>query len=138
VAEYRKLRKLAEADDLQTFLVAVNALEVVRAHQCADTQHTLGGIGVASHETMRRPTIVPGGGLLAIMGLIAVLAPYLVTVDPTALLPARRTREPFARYWFGTNMLERDVYLRVLYGARISLIVGFSVAFLASAIGLAI
>jgi ABC-type dipeptide/oligopeptide/nickel transport system permease component len=74
-------------------------------------------------------------GLLAIMGLIAVLAPYLVTVDPT---PAWRTREPSALYWFGTDMFGRDVYSRVLYGARISLIFGFSVAFLASVIGLAI
>ena len=46
---------------------------------------------------------------------------YLGTVDPTALAPARRTREPSAQYWFGTDMLGRDVYSRVIYGARISL-----------------
>ena len=72
------------------------------------------------------------------MLLIALLAPWLGTVDPTALAPARRTREPSAAYWFGTDMLGRDIYSRVLYGARVSLIVGFSVALLASLVGLAI
>jgi len=67
-----------------------------------------------------------------------VLAPYLGTVDPTALAPVRRTRPPSAEYWFGTDMLGRDVYSRVIYGARVSLIVGFAVASIASAVGLAI
>ena len=83
----------------------------------------------------RNPTIVVGGALLLIMIFIAILAPYLGTVDPTALAPAKRTREPSAQYWFGTDMLGRDVYSRVIYGSRISLIVGFAVAALASAIG---
>jgi len=83
----------------------------------------------------RHPAIVIGGALLSIMILIALLAPYLATVDPTALAPAKRTRPPSAQYWFGTDMLGRDVYSRVIYGSRISLIVGFSVAVIASAIG---
>lgn len=86
----------------------------------------------------RHPTIAIGGGLLLLMLLVAIFAPLLWTVDPTALAPARRTREPSALYWFGTDMLGRDVYSRVLYGARVSLLVGFSVAFLASVVGLAI
>jgi len=57
-------------------------------------------------------------------------------VDPTALAPARRTRPPSELYWFGTDMLGRDVYSRVVYGARISLIVGFGVAICAASIGL--
>ena len=47
------------------------------------------------------------------MLLIAVLAPYLGTVDPTALAPAKRTRSPSADYWFGTDMFGRDIYSRV-------------------------
>ncbi len=86
----------------------------------------------------RNPTMAIGGFLLLLMIGVAVFAPLLWTVDPTALAPARRTREPSAMYWFGTDMLGRDVYSRVLYGARISLIVGFSVAFFASVIGLTI
>jgi peptide/nickel transport system permease protein len=46
---------------------------------------------------------------------------------PTALAPAR-TREPSLEYWFGTDAYGRDIYSRVLYGTRISLLVGFAVA----------
>jgi peptide/nickel transport system permease protein len=87
---------------------------------------------------VRHPTIAIGGALIAIMIAIAILAPYLGTVDPTALAPSKRTREPSAAYWFGSDMLGRDIYSRVLYGARVSLVVGFSVASLASLGGLAI
>lgn len=86
----------------------------------------------------RYPTIAVGGGLLLLIVSIAVFAPLLWTVDPTALAPSKRTRAPSELYWFGTDMLGRDVYSRVLYGARISLIVGFSVAFFSSVIGLLI
>jgi len=86
----------------------------------------------------RYPTMVIGGALLFFVLFLAVAAPLLWTVDPTALAPARRTREPSAMYWFGTDMLGRDVYSRVLYGARISLIVGFAVATLSSIVGMVI
>jgi len=86
----------------------------------------------------RYPTIAFGGALLILMLLIAALAPYLGTVDPTALAPAKRTRNPSAEYWFGTDMFGRDIYSRVLYGTRVSLMVGLSVAVLASLAGLII
>ena len=84
----------------------------------------------------RHPTIFAGGLLLAIIVAMAVFAPLLGTVDPTALAPAKRTRVPSSLYWFGTDMLGRDIYSRVLYGARVSLIVGFAVAILASVVGM--
>lgn len=86
----------------------------------------------------RYPAIAIGGSLLFIMVFVAVFAPFLMTKDPTALAPALRTREPSAQFWFGSDMLGRDIYSRVLYGARVSLLVGFSVAFFASIIGLVI
>jgi peptide/nickel transport system permease protein len=87
---------------------------------------------------LRNPTIAIGSVLLLLMIAIAIFAPYLWTKDPTALAPAMRTRSPSASAWFGTDMLGRDVYSRVLYGARVSLTVGFGVAIAASIIGLAI
>jgi len=86
----------------------------------------------------RHPTIALGLFLTGIMVVIAIFAPLLGTTDPQALAPARRVRPPSATWWFGTDMLGRDVYSRVMYGARISLIVGISVAFLASLSGLVI
>ena len=86
----------------------------------------------------RHPTIAIGGGLLLVLVLIGLFAPWLGTVDPSAIAPARRTRAPSAEFWFGTDMLGRDVYARVLLGTRVSLVVGFSVACIATAIGLAI
>ena len=86
----------------------------------------------------RHPAIAIGAALLIVMVLMAVLAPYLWTVDPTTLNTSRRTRSPSALYWFGTDMLGRDIYSRVLYGARVSLTVGFSVGLLASLAGLVI
>ena len=86
----------------------------------------------------RHPTIAIGGVLLLLMVLMAVFAPYLWTVDPSALATHRRTRDPSALYWFGTDMLGRDIYSRVVYGARVSLTVGLAVAISASLVGLAI
>jgi peptide/nickel transport system permease protein len=83
----------------------------------------------------RYPTIIVGSLLLATMIVIAISAPYLGTVDPTALAPKKRLLEPSAMYWFGTDKFGRDVYSRVMYGARVSLVVGFSVALAASVIG---
>src|SRR6266568_160370 len=86
----------------------------------------------------RHPTIVVGGVLLLLMTAMAVFAPWLGTVDPQALAPVRRLKWPSPQYWFGTDMLGRDVYSRTIYGARVSLTVGISVALLVSGIGLVI
>ncbi len=86
----------------------------------------------------RHPTLSIGLVLLGLMLIAAIFAPWLGTVDPTALAPVKRTREPSAEFWFGSDAYGRDIYSRVLYGARVSLLVGFSVAILASLSGLAI
>src|SRR4029077_14968136 len=86
----------------------------------------------------RYPNIAIGGFLGSVIVGIAIFAPLLRAIDPTALAPIQRTQPPSATFWFGTDMLGRDVYSRVLYGTRISLTVGLSVALLASMIGLAI
>ena len=86
----------------------------------------------------RHPGAILGGIVLLALIAMAVLAPYLGTIDPQAISPIRRLRRPSDTYWFGTDMLGRDVYSRVVYGARVSLTVGLSVALLATAVGLAI
>jgi peptide/nickel transport system permease protein len=84
----------------------------------------------------RNPTIVVGGAILGLMVAMAIFAPYFHTVDPLALAPAKRLRWPSTEYWFGTDMLGRDLYSRTIYGARVSLTVGISVAILSTGLGL--
>jgi peptide/nickel transport system permease protein len=86
----------------------------------------------------RHPTALLGGGLLLCMIGIAILAPWLGTVDPQAVAPIKRLKPPSREFWLGTDMLGRDVYSRVVYGARVSLVVGLVVALLSTCIGLAI
>ena len=87
----------------------------------------------------RYPTIAVGGALL-----FADALHRGVRAAAAARSTRRRWRRPggratpSAQYWFGTDMLGRDIYSRVLYGARVSLIVGFSVAALASVVGMTI
>jgi len=76
--------------------------------------------------------------LLALLVGAGLFAPLLATVDPSAVAPIKRLRPPDADFWFGTDPLGRDLYSRVLYGARVSLFVGFMVALLSTAIGLLI
>jgi peptide/nickel transport system permease protein len=86
----------------------------------------------------RHPTAIAGAVVLLLMIVVALLAPWLGTTDPLALSPIKRLKPPSAEYWFGTDMIGRDVYSRVVYGTRVSLSVGLAVALLASVIGLAI
>jgi peptide/nickel transport system permease protein len=86
----------------------------------------------------RYPAIAIGGAMLILLILMAICAPLLGTTDPSALAPSKRTRSPSAEYWFGSDMMGRDIYSRVIYGARVSLIVGFAVAILASIAGLVV
>jgi peptide/nickel transport system permease protein len=86
----------------------------------------------------RHPTIIIGGFLLALMAAMAIFSPDLGTVDPQALSPMHRLEWPSAQHWFGTDMLGRDLYSRTIYGARVSLAVGLSVALSSVLFGLGI
>jgi peptide/nickel transport system permease protein len=86
----------------------------------------------------RHPTALIGGSILLCMIGIAIFAPWLGTVDPQAVAPIKRLRPPSREFWFGTDMLGRDVYSRVVYGARVSLVIGLAVAALSTVVGLAI
>ena len=86
----------------------------------------------------RHPTAIVGAVVLLSMVLLAVFAPWLGTIDPQAVAPIRRLKPPSAEFWFGSDMLGRDVYSRVLYGARVSLSIGIAVALFSTLVGLAI
>jgi peptide/nickel transport system permease protein len=90
-------------------------------------------------EALRRhPTAIVGALVLLAMILVALLAPWLGTVDPQAVAPVKRLKQPSGDFWFGTDMMGRDVYSRVIYGARVSLAIGIAVALFSTLAGLAI
>jgi peptide/nickel transport system permease protein len=93
-----------------------------------------------------------GAAVLALLTLAALAAPWLGTIDPTLIDPMNRDLLPGAHaevmtltgetfrhaFWLGSDSFGRDIYSRVLYGARISLLVGVTVALLSLVIGLVI
>jgi len=76
--------------------------------------------------------------ILLLLVLMAVFAPLLGTVDPTHINPVARMMGPTAENWFGTDPLGRDIYSRVLYGARTSLVIGVVAAGASLVLGLGI
>jgi peptide/nickel transport system permease protein len=101
---------------------------------------------------LRSPVVVVGAAILLLILLMGLAAPLLTPLDPAEINPAFRNKAPGAeqavrnadgsrtvvRHWMGTDSLGRDVYARVLYGARTSLAVGLAVAAISIAVGLAI
>lgn len=73
--------------------------------------------------------------LVAIVGM-AIFAPWIANHDPVALSPAFRLKPPSAEFWLGTDAYGRDLFSRIVYGARISLTVGIGVTVLSILIGL--
>ncbi len=127
----------------------------------AITEEVVDSASIAAASTKRKslwlaaiknPNVIIGGSILLIMLMIGVLAPFLGTVDPTRIDPAGRNKKPGTEITMrlddgttvkrvaimGTDSLGRDIYSRVLYGARVSLAVGVAVAVIAVAIGVVI
>ena len=105
-----------------------------------------------ARRVVRSRSILIGAAMLALVVLMAMSAPLLGTTDPSQVEPVLRNKRPgtvstvrnadgsqTARtHWMGTDSLGRDVYSRVVYGARVSLMVGVTVALISASIGLVI
>jgi peptide/nickel transport system permease protein len=101
---------------------------------------------------LRNPSVIFGGSIALVMLIVAILAPFLGTRDPAEINPSARNQKPGytatvrddegnriqVKYRLGTDSLGRDIYSRVIYGARVSLIVGITVAIIAVFFGLII
>ncbi len=86
----------------------------------------------------RYPMAALGAVLLAAIVLAALFAPFMGTIDPTSLSPSNRLKPPTPQNWLGTDQFGRDVWSRLIYGARVSLIVGSLVALFSVGLGLII
>ena len=100
----------------------------------------------------RNPSVVIGAAIVAFLALVGLFAPLLGTIDPSEINPVFRNKKPGVErmirgddgketvfvHRFGTDSLGRDVYSRVVYGARVSLVIGVMVAALSVAVGLTV
>ncbi|MDP3064451.1 MAG: ABC transporter permease [Chloroflexota bacterium] len=86
----------------------------------------------------RKPLGAFGALILLTMIVMAVGAPVLGTQDPNKMSVSNRFVAPGAHYWFGTDNYGRDVYSRIVYGARVSLYVGFFSVILGVGLGTAV
>jgi len=84
---------------------------------------------------MRHHLAVAGMVVLTLLVLSALLAPVIAPYDPNALSTSEREQSPSASHWLGTDDVGRDILSRVLYGGRISLLIGIGATSVALFIG---
>jgi peptide/nickel transport system permease protein len=84
------------------------------------------------------PVIAVATICLVLIIAIAILAPWLAPHDPLLLAPAQRLKPSSAQFWLGTDGYGRDLLSRIIYGSRISLLIGLGTAVSAIGIGLLI
>ncbi|MDP9470985.1 MAG: ABC transporter permease [Chloroflexota bacterium] len=65
-------------------------------------------------------------GVLVVIHVVALAAPLVAPKDPNQIMPMRRLQSPSAEYWLGTDENGRDLASRLVYGSRVSLLVGLS------------
>jgi peptide/nickel transport system permease protein len=83
----------------------------------------------------KNPTLVLGLVLLLLIAAISIGAPWIANLDPQDIDPLYRLKSSSSLHWFGTDALGRDVFSRAVWGGRVSLLVGVSVAALATILG---
>jgi peptide/nickel transport system permease protein len=95
-----------------------------------------GSVGEAVWRFVRKKPLGAAGGLLmAVMVITAIFAEVLSTHDPIATDAAHTLAAPSSEHWLGSDHLGRDIYSRIVHGARISLIVGLASTLLGSVLG---
>lgn len=81
------------------------------------------------------PSLAVGGSLVALIVLLAIFAPWFATHDPDGVDMANRLAGPGGGHWLGTDNFGRDLWTRMLYGARISLAIGLAAVAIAAVVG---
>jgi len=120
------------ASDSGPCLMAVSPVELAVG---ADVRLRPGAWTTLARFFRKKPLGAAGGVLMLAMALTAVFAEVLQTHDPIATDAAYTLGPPSAEHVFGTDHLGRDIYSRIVHGARVSLIVGLASTLLGSALG---
>ena len=93
--------------------------------------------GAAAVRRLELPLqLAMGGALLLILVVAAILAPIYTPFDPVKLNMADALSPPDGVHWLGTDHLGRDVFTRIAYGARLSLLVGVAAVLPAAVLGI--
>jgi peptide/nickel transport system permease protein len=87
---------------------------------------------------LKNPLAVAGLVVVMLLVLVAVLAPWIATQDPFAQDLTQRLLPPSGKHWFGTDQVGRDMFSRVIYGSRVTLMIVSLVVAIVAPIGLAI
>jgi peptide/nickel transport system permease protein len=100
------------------------------------TVHVIAPVRTKAQRWRRRYGLAAmGAGIVVLWVLIAIAAPLLSPYDPNAVDVTARLKPPSWTNWLGTDVLGRDVFTRLLYGARISLTTGFVVVIIGAVVG---
>jgi len=94
-----------------------------------------GRLGGSLFLIRRHPLGAIGAAIMAVFALMALLAEFVAGYDPLAVNSSMSLAPPSATHWMGADSFGRDVYSRIVYGARISLAVGIGSTLLGSAVG---
>ena len=87
---------------------------------------------------VKRKIALTGAGVVVLILILALFSPYIATQDPMGLDPAERLQGPSAKHWFGTDHFGRDLFSRIVYGARLTLVGGMGVVLYSVVFGVAI
>lgn len=83
-----------------------------------------------------QPTMYVGIAVLLVLAVVALLAPWIATHSPTDINPLARMKPPSDKHLFGTDAMGRDIFSRVVWGGRVSLVVAIAVAAISLTIGI--
>ncbi len=109
----------------------------IRAREEAGLNKPRGG-NRALRKLLSNPLAVAGLVIFTIILLASIFAPLLTSHDPSKIDLRAMLQAPSTEHWFGTDRTGRDVFARVLYGGRISILVGLGSALLAAVVGVGI
>lgn len=89
-----------------------------------DTMKNRSELGAAAVRLSKNKFAMTGLALFLLLALLALLAPHIIPYGYAQMNPAEKFSLPSARHWFGTDEYGRDVFSRILYGGRYSLLIG--------------
>lgn len=92
-------------------------------------------LGLFFKALMRKPLGMAGALIILFFSLAAIFAPWIAPYDPMEIDSSRLLLAPNSLHWFGTDEFGRDIFSRLVWGARISLFVGFMAVLLGTVSG---